>query len=277
MAKTIVTHLSPDLDALGAIWLLKKFGPGFSDAGVAFVPIGKLWQGIKVDSSSEVAYVDVGQGKFDHHQRRNKTCATRLVWQWVGEKKKSLKKDHALTRLVNLIGEIDHFGEYFWPDPANDRYDLGPVALINGLKFFSLGDDQLVDYGLTFLDAIYVNLKNKVKAEKELERGERFTTPWGKAIGLLTRNDAVLKLGLKLGYKVIFRKDPKTGQVRIKSAPEDQIDLTSSFEKLKKIDPKASWFLHIGKHQLLNASTRVPGSVPSRLSLNKVIEVLEKK
>jgi len=277
LAKTIVTHLSPDLDALGAVWLLKKFGPGFSDAGVAFVPIGKLWQRIKVDSIPEVAYVDVGQGKFDHHQRREKTCAAKLVWQWIGEEKKSLKRDQALIRLVDLIGEIDHFGEYFWPDPANDRYELGPVALINGLKVFRLGDDHLVDYGLTFLDAVYVNLKNKVKAEKELDRGKKFATPWGKAIGLLTRNDAVLKLGLKLGYKVVVRKDPKTGQVRIKSAPEDRIDLSGAFKKIKKLDPKASWFLHIGKHQLLNASTRIPGSVPSRLSLDQVIEVLKKK
>jgi len=41
VAKTIVTHLSPDLDAIGAIWLLKKFASEFADAKVEFVPIGK--------------------------------------------------------------------------------------------------------------------------------------------------------------------------------------------------------------------------------------------
>ncbi len=240
------------------------------------MPIGKLWKGVKVDSDPEVAYVDVGHGRFDHHQRTEKTCAAKLVWEWIGKKKKTVRQDQALVRLVDLICEVDHFGECFWPDPENDRYDLGPVALIYGLKFLGKSDDELVEFGLTFLNAIYVNLRNKVKAEEELGEGEKFETPWGKAIALETRNDAILKLGLKLGYKIVVRKDPKTGQVRIKSTPESQIDLTKAYEKVKKLDPEATWFLHISKHQLLNASTRIPGSVPSKLSMDQVIEVLKK-
>jgi hypothetical protein len=275
VGKTIVTHLSPDLDALGAVWLLKKFAPEFAEAEVGFVPIGDFWNQVKVDSDPNVFYVDVGLGRFDHHQRPEKTCAAKLVWEWLIGKKKSLRKDEALVRLVDLICEIDHFGEYFWPESADDRYDLGPVTLIQGLKYLNKSDQELIEFGSTFLDAIYVSLRNKVKAEEELSQGEEFKTRWGKAIALETRNDAILKLGLKLGYKVVARKDSKTGQVRIKSAPEKQIDLTKAYQKLKKLDPGATWFLHISKHQLLNASTRTPGSVPSKLSLKQIIEVLK--
>lgn len=277
MAKTIVTHLSPDLDAIGAIWLLKKFASEFADAKVEFVPIGKTWKGVAVDSSPSVIYVDIGKGKFDHHQRERKTCAAGLVWKWLGEKRAALLKDKALVRLVDLVCEIDHFGECFWPKAASDRYEIGLVSEIQGLKLFGKTDKEITEFGLTALDGIYVNLKNKVNAEEELKRGEKFETRWGKALGIETRNDEVLKLGLKLGYKVVARKDPKTSQVRIKSAPDPKIDLTYAYKKLKKMDSEATWFFHIGKHQLLNASTRVPGTVPSKLTLKQVIEVLKKE
>lgn len=277
MAKTIVTHLSPDLDAICAVWLLKKFAPEFSDAKVGFVPIGKTWQCVAVDSDPTLIYIDVGKGRFDHHQRKSKTCATKLVWQWLGEKKAALLKDKALNRLIDLVCQIDHFGECFWPQAESDRYDLGLVAQIQGLKLFGKTDQEIIEFGLKALDGVYVNLRNKVNAEEELKKGMKFKTRWGKAIGIETRNDEVLKLGLKLGYKVVARKDPKTGQVRIKSAPEPEIDLTDAYKKLKRVDPQASWFFHIGKHQLLNASLRVPGTVPSKLSLKQVIEVLKEK
>jgi len=36
--KIIVTHVSPDFDGIGAIWLLKRFHPDFSNARVEFQP-----------------------------------------------------------------------------------------------------------------------------------------------------------------------------------------------------------------------------------------------
>ena len=44
MNKTIVTHIRPDFDALIAVWLIKRYYPGFDKAGVTFVPAGETYE-----------------------------------------------------------------------------------------------------------------------------------------------------------------------------------------------------------------------------------------
>ena len=52
------------------------------------------------------------------------------------------------------------------------------------------------------------------------------------------------------------------------------IDLTLAYEKLRKMDPSATWFLHIGKKMLLNGSVKNPKMRPTRLGLSDIIKVL---
>jgi len=77
----------------------------------------------------------------------------------------------------------------------------------------------------------------------------------------------------------VIRKDPRKGYVRIKARPstgnQDDIDLTLAYDKLKKIDTKATWFLHVSKKMLLNGTPKNPAMVPSTLSLQEIIEVIE--
>lgn len=44
MSKIIATHFNPDLDAICAVWLLRKFGQGFEEAKVVFVPAGEVYK-----------------------------------------------------------------------------------------------------------------------------------------------------------------------------------------------------------------------------------------
>ena len=53
------------------------------------------------------------------------------------------------------------------------------------------------------------------------------------------------------------------------------IDLTLVYEKLKKMDPQATWFLHVGRKMLLNGTPKNPKMVPTKLSLTDIIKVLE--
>ena len=45
--KVVVTHSSPDLDAIASVWLIKKFLPGWEEATVQFVPAGERIGNIK--------------------------------------------------------------------------------------------------------------------------------------------------------------------------------------------------------------------------------------
>jgi hypothetical protein len=58
--------------------------------------------------------------------------------------------------------------------------------------------------------------------------------------------------------------------------PQTDVDFTQAFEKLKKLDTDATWFLHASKKILLNGSTHSPKMKSTRLSLEEIIKVLKK-
>jgi len=277
MSKLIVTHFNPDLDAICAVWLLRKFGQGFEEVKVVFVPAGETFKNIKVDEDEDIVHVDTGMGKFDHHQLEDrKTCAAKLAFNGLKNKRKELKDNQALLQLIKVVCEIDHFGEVLWLEPTSDRYNFTISELLDGLKQGGKLDDQgLIDFGGQCLDGIYSSLKIKIKASEDLKEGYEFETKWGKAIGCLSENNEVLKLGQKMGHVLVVQKDAKTEHVRIKGRPDSRVDLTQAKEKLAKLDPQATWFLHISKKMLLNGSTKNIKMKPSTLSLKKVIEILQ--
>ncbi len=237
-----------------------------------FVPAGETWEGKRVDNNPEIVHVDTGLGKFDHHNTDEDRCAAQMVLEKV-------EASGALERLVDVVNEIDHFREVYFPNPTADFYDLGLVAQLDGWKIL-YGDkpQKIVELSLECLDGIYRQFQNKVQAEKLLkEEGVEFATVWGKGIGVETGNDEVIHSGQKQGYKIVVRKDAKKGLIRIKSWPEPEIDLTSLYEDLKKRDPQATWFLHASKHMVLNGSTKNPKMRPTKLSLEEIIGIIKKQ
>lgn len=283
--KTIVTHLAPDVDAITSVWLLRKFLPGWEEAEVKFVSAGKTLDNEVVDSRPDILHVDTGMGMLDHHQTAEDTCAAKRVTEYIAKiyKKERIKgrktyfPDEALERMVEVVNDIDHFREAYYPNPLADFYDFGLVAIFDGWKMI-LSDDyhKMLDLGLLALDGIYKNFQNKVWAEKELKEGIVFASKWGKGIALVTLNDEVVRIGQKMGYVIAVRKDPKKDYVRIKALPESKVDLSASFVRLKKLDKEATWFLHAGKKMILNGSIKNPESRATKLTLREVVDVLKK-
>ncbi|MBI4130300.1 hypothetical protein HY468_03225, partial [Candidatus Roizmanbacteria bacterium] len=244
-------------------------------------------------------HVDTGMGELDHHQDDRDTCAAKLVFEHVLKNKNSklsakgrsasggktqnskIEIKHfqkeALERLVAVVNDIDHFRQVYYPEPTADYHQFSLVDILDGLHLVyngrGSGDIQVVEHGMSALDAIYRVLQNKVHAEKELEGSEKMevTSPLGKIVGFLTGNDAVLDMAQKMGYSIVVRKDPKKGYVRIKALPEKGIDLTKTYELLKMKDPHATWFLHSSKAMLLNGSTKNPTMRPTTLNLETIL------
>lgn len=273
--RTIVTHYHPDLDAAGAAWLIKRFWPGWQNAKVISVPAGGTLGNIPPDADPNICHVDTGLGQFDHHQGPNHTSATKLVFEELKKKRPHLESE-ALDRLVKLITEIDLFQEVFWPEPTQDRYELSLHQIIGGWYRRQENHEEIFAQILVALDGVYQILQDKVWAEKELiTKGIRFKSPWGPAIGLKSFNDEVISLAQKQGFKIALRKDPKKGYVRIKAQPNKEINFSRLYQKLKKLDPKATWYLHPNGQMLLNGSTRNPKMKPTKLSLTEVIEAIK--
>ena len=307
--KIIVTHSSPDMDAITSVWLIRKFLPGWQDSVVRFVPAGEgignlkshpsadgsnLKNPIEVIGEHEVIHVDTGLGPLDHHQTASDAvCAASLTWDYIRlrnqesgirgvEDKRWQEKEKAISRMVKVVVDTDHFKEVFLKDPTADYHEFSVASILDGLKLQKPNqDDFYVDFISCCLDAILHEFENRIWAEEEIAKnGIKFDTRFGKGIGFETINDSVIKLAQKMGYVIVVRKDPRKGYVRIKALPNkvqsSDIDLTLAYEKLKKMDPTATWFLHIGKKMLLNGSVKNPKMRPTRLGLSDIIKVLER-
>jgi hypothetical protein len=274
--KTIVTHISPDLDAIGSSWLIKRYMPEWESAEHAFVPAGQTLDNKDPDADPNIIHVDTGLGKFDHHQLKERTSATKRVFDYLAEEGNIKERDLvAIEHMVQFITEIDNFGEVHFEDPTNDRYTFCLHEFIYPLRGQLTSDTELVNMIFLILDSILFTIKNNIKAEEEMKAGLILKTKLGKTLVMETKNEAAIKYALKSGYEVVVRKDPETGHVRVKTQPNKKYDLTQLHKIIIKKDPKASWFLHASKNMLLNGSSKAPDSVPSSLSLKQIVEILK--
>lgn len=274
--KIIVTHVHPDLDAITSVWLVARFVPGWEETSIEFVAAGTTYNNQLPDADANIIHVDTGLGKFDHHQTDAYTSATKLVYEYLISNDLVPRTDHdALERLVTHVNDIDHFAEVNFPEPTSDRYEFTLSQIIEGLNSTLTTSDQVLSCTLLMLDALLQLFKNKIKAEQEIKKGFVFQSSWGKSIAMETRNEEAMKLSLKMGYSLVIRKDPAKGNVRIKALPKKELDLTPIYNRLKELDPKATWFLHSSKNILLNGSSKGPSMIPTTLPLKLVIEKIQ--
>jgi len=277
LAKTIVTHISPDFDGIPGIWLLKRFHPDFLHAKLDFVPAGSKLGDDPVDSNPDIIHVDTGGGRFDHHDTSDFTCGAKLVYEWLVEEGYIEKDDEAMRRMMEIITEIDHgYDNYRWSDAANDRYQFMFHNILYGLKVVNSGDnlDKVIETTMDSLDGIYKVMQFKVKADEEIKKGYEFNTKWGRGIARETGNSMFLENAIKQGYAVALSKDPKKGNVRVTGSNSKNVDFTEVYNTLTKSDPEATWFLHASKVLLRNGSSRNPTMKATSLSLEDMIKKL---
>jgi len=283
--KAIITHHSPDLDAITATWLLKKFdAQHFASSKIFFVnPGDQLSQEEKIRfslSDENLTYVDTGSGQFDHHQSDRGLqylSAALLVWQHLNQIHPEIEQDKALKVIVDFATEIDHFKEIFWPEADNLRYCFMIQELIDGMSMTDLhDDDSLVYFGFNCLDALYVNLTQTLKARELIqERGQEFTIKQEKALSIETENDDVIKEAQKQGFVLVVKRDPTLGHIRIKVRPDYQIDLKSLSDKISQLDQKGTWYYHPSGKMLLNGSSKHRNQEPTQLTIDQIISLIK--
>lgn len=292
--KLIVTHHAPDLDAIGAVWLLKRFDAlRYGTAKITFVDPGSK---ISLEDCEknfnfqlhQVTHVDTGLGEFDHHQVEKAdrdTCATSLVYDYICERYPDQKNDQALAALVRHVTDVDHFGEIYWSEAGEDRFVFSLHSLIHGHEFVNLhDDDSQLNFGLQGLDYAYAALVQRYKAKEILqEKGWDFDIAAGRCLAVETRNDDTVKLAQMTGSVLAVRKDPEQGFVRIKVRPDaknpdgSDFNLAALNEEIRQLDPKAKWFYHASGKMLLNGSNKAWDSgEASNLSLKQVVDLIKK-
>ena len=274
--KIIVTHLSPDLDAIASVWLIKKYFPDWDSAQIKFVPSGTTLDDQLPDSDKNIVHVDTGMGKFDHHQTNDYTSATKLVYKYlIGRDLIEEKEIKPLEKIVEYVNSTDHFAEVFYSEPDSDRYDFMIRQLVDGLKVINREETKLIEIIFQLLEAVLIVFKNKVNAEEEITNGFVFQSYLGKSLAIESKNEEAVKLALKKGFVLVIRRHPEVGFTRIKTLPDKKYTLKPIYEKILLKDKKGSWFSHISGHMLLNGSSGNPKLIPTPLSLNNIIEIVK--
>ena len=274
--KTIVTHLSPDLDAIASVWLIKKYLTDWENAEIQLVPTGTTLNNYAPDGNKNIIHVDTGLGSFDHHQSNEYISATKLVYKYL------LKKDlidsqeiKPLEAVIEYVNSTDHFAEVYYPEADSDRYDFMIRQLIDGLKAINHDQTNLFETVFQLLDAALIVFKNKEHAKEEIKKGFVFHSYLGKSLAIETKNEEAIKFALKKGFALVIRRNPESGFIRIKTLPDKKLSLKPVYEKILKIDKKGSWYFHISGHMLLNGSSGNQKLIPTPLSLNKIIEIVK--
>lgn len=283
--KLLVTHHAPDLDAIGSVWLFKRFDTQhYGDAHVGFVNPGAT---ITLEEAEEfgcqlheVTHVDTGLGEFDHHQPERglqHISATSLVFNHLCEVHPELINDAALAYIVEFVTDVDHFGEVSWPDASSRRYSLMIHDLIRGIEFTDPhNDDSQLHFGMQCLDSAYATLTSRFKAEESIaESGQPFELPIGKCLAIETRNDDAIKIAQKMGYLLVVRKDPEAGNIRVKVRPDADLDLRAVADRIQAIDHKGTWYYHPSGKMLLNGSIKHRNQTASPLTLQQVVDLIK--
>lgn len=277
--KKIVTHINPDLDAVTAVWLIKRFLPGWEKAEIDFCGYQSTYEGKPVDSNPDILHVDVGEGKLDHHQLEEITSAAKLCFDYIKEQRKGrpLKEldEKALVQIIEVVTEADNARDLNWPETTTPRNNFYLHVLIAGIRGMAGSDEETMTFGLKGMDAAFHQVKKSIDAREELKKGIEFESQWGRVIAIETGNDSVLWEGEKKGYCLVVRKDSETGGVRIYARYDTEVDLTRAYNKFKKMDPKSEWYLHQSKKLLLNMSSGKEMK-PTKLTLNQIIDVLKR-
>lgn len=281
----LVAHHSPDLDAIAAVWLFKRFdAQGFAHAKVAFVNSGQTLSANEAAqfeaAPHEVIHVDTGLGEFDHHQSDRGLqylSATKLVFEHLCRIHPELFTDKALKTLVDFVTDVDQFAEIDWPDASSPRYCLMIQELIHGLERQPDHDDLMqLEFGMRMLDAGYAVLSEQIEAQVELDtKGHVFALARGSGIALETSNDVTMKLAQKHGHLLVVKKDPKTGNIRVKIRPDAGFNLSALRDQILQKDRVGNWYYHPSGRMFLNGSDKRRDQKASPLTLEQVTKLVK--
>jgi hypothetical protein len=207
--RRIITHTSPDWDAIGAAWLVQRFL--LPDAQIICADRETIE---KCMSDRECAVVDCGGQygpplyHFDHHhlpgEKANQTCATQQVFEWAAR----TQPIAYLAPIVDLIWAGDTGRNLYGADVSRE---VGLHALLAARKAAGWTDEALIEWGCQELDLLAGRLKRQSEAAAELNEKCVWQSNDGKVVavecGEPRHSQAAFATGATL---VVFRSDIPT-------------------------------------------------------------------
>ncbi len=265
--KVLVTHINPHLDDIASIWLFKKFHPEFKDAGLEFVSAARDLAA--KEENKDKVFVGTGGGEFDEHKEGLDTCAATLVYEYLKEKN-YIPEDEitrkALDKLTEWNRSIDT-GKA--PDSQFDEFSI--QAFIRTRDNLPTTSRKSVELGIEILERILTVLKRREQSIKDWEKKIEFQSQFGKTFAVISET-VDREFCREQNGDLFLMYHPKNKGVQF-FTPSFEIDLKPIYDKVKTLDPEATWFLHQSHHMVICGSSSAPDSKPSKLSFEQLIEV----
>ena len=300
---SILTHERPHLDEIVAIWLLRRFGeprfPGVGTAEVAFTSARKLAEaGLKPEEyeARGTILLGIGGGRFDEHPsleqgRKADDCAATLVARELG-----VGEDPALAKILKFVRAADVEGN---ASPFDISYI---VKLLHG----RYPDDphRVIDWALVAIEAKYQDqlrfftvVKQEFDARAKVEQiaigKRRFNM-----VTIDSDEDGIHKYARsEYGARaavVVQRRS--SGNVAVFGNKQAGVDLREVAKLIRLAERKAKglelepdeerllaeghaegaeeWFYHRPGQMLLNGSLTQADVAPTRLSLERIVELV---
>ncbi len=267
--KTLVTHINPHLDDILAIWLFKKYHPGFKDVQVEFISASQNKS--LLEENKDKIFLGTGGGKFDEHKEGLHTCAGSLVFDYL--KAKGFIPEDKITRkaLESLVEWNTLIDTGQAPNSQFDEFSI--QSFIRSKDNSSETSTHSTELGCEILDRTLAILKRKQQSLLDWEKSIEFESKFGKSFAVISET-INREFCREQGGDLFLMYDPKYKSVQY-FTPSQIIDLVPIYQKVKQLDPDASWFLHQSHHMVLCGSSSAPDSKPTKLSFEQLIEVVK--
>lgn len=299
---TIVTHKHPHFDEILGIWLLKKFGeekfPGISAAKIEFWDTG----GRTPDGRPAREYekegtlvIGIGGGRFDEHpavngQRKEQECAATLV-------AKALE-----LRDEPVFEKIFKFALSSGLKAGNHPFDIASIPRV----FYQQASDpqEVIAWVMKGIGVKYQEqLQFFSLAKKEFEEKAEVEEIQGpgrmlKMVTIVSDNNQMSKFVRStygVSADVVIQKQ-SSGNVQIFTNAKSRLVLYDVAQMLRlteqelkndirtkdwkmlasegKVEGCEEWFFQIAGQMLLNGSLTATGVPPTKISLEKIKEIV---
>lgn len=264
--KILITHISPHLDDIAAIWLTRRFFSEFKDAKLEFISANQGNQGLVEDQ--DTLYIGVGRGKYDEHKGNLEDCAATLVWKDI--KKQGLVKEEGIGKLAleELIAWVRLGDLGRLPQGQYDEFTI--PAFIRPSDSSKESSKKAVELGEEILDRVLEVLKRKEQSLRDWQSRIEFQSRFGPSVAV--KSETVDREFCRRQNAYLFLMySPKHQSVQF-FTPSFDMDLEPIYQKVKELDPAASWYLHHSHHMVLCGSGSAPDVKATKLSFEELIE-----
>jgi hypothetical protein len=293
--RAIVTHPTPDLDALLCVYLLRRYGEprieGVGECPLQFMSPNEVEEAGGAEALEERGYllVDLGGGRFDNHPRPGSdgdldASAAELVADHLG-----VRGEGELSKILAFCARQDLKGESLRSrDPVDHAVAL--PAIIEGANQLHPTDSAAVYAMLEpVLDAIIATERGWYDALRDAEQAMRAEVGGAAVLGMESASKAAARAGRYSGADLLVVRYLPHGHVaftarrqgplrtmtldglaaRVRRAEAEMQGLPPSGD-LRAVGMHGGWFLHQSRRILNKGSPKAPDVPITVLDLSQL-------